>query len=94
MHAYTHATHARTYAYNTGTLLLSVDETGHCLLVNFLRRVVLSEFHFGKPVRDLKFSPDGKYVAVTHGKHVQVWKTPPLVTLFKPFALHRVYTGG
>jgi len=50
--------------------------------------------NFKHPVVDAKFSPDGKYIAVTHGHHIHVWKTPShLVREFAPFVLHRVYTG-
>ncbi|KIY47369.1 WD40 repeat-like protein [Fistulina hepatica ATCC 64428] len=77
-----------------GTVLLSVDEDGRALLVNFKRGVVLHHFNFGKPVRDVKFSPDGKYIAATHGSHVKVWVTPnALAREFAPFQLHRTYTG-
>ena len=35
-----------------------------------------------------------RYIAVTHGAHIQVWKTPNhLVREFAPFILHRTYTG-
>ena len=35
-----------------------------------------------------------RYIAVTHGSHVQVWRTPNhLVREFAPFVLHRTYTG-
>ncbi|KAG6841096.1 hypothetical protein C0991_001903 [Blastosporella zonata] len=77
-------------------VLVSVDQDGRALLVNFRRGVVLHHFNFKKPVKDIKFSPDGKYiaVAVTHNSHVQVWKTPNhLVREFAPFTLHRTYTG-
>ncbi|KAG6817113.1 hypothetical protein H0H87_012634 [Tephrocybe sp. NHM501043] len=75
-------------------VLVSVDQDGRALLVNFRRGVVLHHFNFKKPVKDIKFSPDGKYIAVTHDSHVQVWKTPNhLVREFAPFTLHRTYTG-
>ncbi|KAL0062025.1 U3 snoRNP protein [Marasmius tenuissimus] len=77
-----------------GNILISVDEDGRALLVNFKRGVVLHHFNFHKPVKDIKFSPDGKFIAVTHGAHVQVWKTPNhLAREFAPFTLHRTYTG-
>lgn len=76
-----------------GSTLLSVDEEGHALIINLFKRVVLSEFQFRKEVRDLQFSPDGKYIAVTHGAHIQVWRAPALVTQFRPLLLHRTYTG-
>lgn len=67
---------------------------GRALLVNFRRGTVLSHFNFKAPVRDMKFSPDGRYIAATHASHIQVWQTPShLVREFAPFNLHRVYTG-
>ncbi|KAH7912190.1 quinon protein alcohol dehydrogenase-like superfamily [Hygrophoropsis aurantiaca] len=75
-------------------VLVTVDEDGRSLLVNFHRGVVLHHFNFQKPVKDIQFSPDGRYIAVTHDAHVQVWKTPNhLVREFAPFVLHRTYTG-
>lgn len=77
-----------------GNVLVSVDEDGRALLVNARRGVVLHHFNFHKAVKDIKFSPDGQYIAVTHGPHVQVWRTPNhLVREFAPFNLHRTYTG-
>ena len=66
---------------------------GHALLINMRRRVVLHRFHFKKRVRCMAFSPDDKYVAVSHGNHVQVWHTPGTRREFSPFVLHRTYTG-
>ncbi|KZP26718.1 YVTN repeat-like/Quino protein amine dehydrogenase, partial [Athelia psychrophila] len=75
-------------------VLVTVDEDGRALLVNFRRGVILHHFNFHKPVKDIKFSPDGKYIAVTHDSHIQVWRTPNhLVREFAPFNLHRTYTG-
>ena len=45
-----------------GNVLISVDEDGRALLVNARRGVVLHHFNFQKQVRDIEFSPDGKYV--------------------------------
>ncbi|CAG8453180.1 5860_t:CDS:2 [Paraglomus brasilianum] len=74
-------------------ILLSVDEDGRVLLVNYPRRVVLHKFNFGMGVTDVKFSPDGKYFAVTHEKFIEVWKSPGFNKEFAPFVLHRKYTG-
>lgn len=50
--------------------------------------------NFRKPVSAVQFSPNGKYFALTHGNHVQVWNTPThLAREFAPFVLHREYTG-
>ncbi|GBB93196.1 hypothetical protein RclHR1_02130009 [Rhizophagus clarus] len=74
-------------------LLLTVDEDGRVLLINFQRRVVLHHFNFKSPAEDVQFSNDGKYFAVTLGKHIQVWKSPGFNREFAPFVLHRKYTG-
>ncbi|PKI85088.1 U3 snoRNP protein [Malassezia vespertilionis] len=76
------------------SLVLVADEDGHALLVNTNRRALLAHMNFKLPVRDVQFSPDGRFLAVTHGTHVQVWRTPSvLVREFAPFVLHRTYTG-
>ncbi|KAL4246695.1 WD repeat PWP2 family protein, partial [Abortiporus biennis] len=75
-------------------VLISVDEDGRALLVNVRRGVVLHHHNFKKPVKAIKFSPDGKYIAVTHDSHIQVWRTPNhLLREFAPFVLHRTYTA-
>ena len=75
-------------------LLLVVDVQNYAMLVNFHRGIVLHRFRFKQKVRQALFSPDGRYLAVTHGKHVQVWHTPNhLRKEFAPLILHRTYTG-
>lgn len=78
-----------------GTLLLSVDEDGRAILVNFVARTVLHHFNFKDKVLDLKFSPCGKYFAIACNRFIQVWKTPDYTEdrQFAPFVRHRVYAG-
>jgi len=40
-------------------------------------------------VHAIVFSPDSRFIAVTHGSHVQIWRAPPLITQYRPFQLHR-----
>ncbi|KAI8390883.1 WD40 repeat-like protein [Radiomyces spectabilis] len=75
------------------TLLITVDEDGRALLINFPRRVILHHFNFKAEVRAIQFSPDGRYIAVTHGKQVQVWKSPGFTREYAPFLLHNTYNG-
>ncbi|CUM66044.1 uncharacterized protein PRCAT00003698001 [Priceomyces carsonii] len=86
---------ARIALNRQGTLFLSIDDDGRAILVNFISRHVLHHFNFKEKVRDLQFSPDGKYFAVAAGRFIQVWKTPDLVEdrQFAPFVRHRVYAG-
>ncbi len=76
-----------------GRLLLVVDVDGRALCVDYPRRTVLYRFNFKRPARDVKFSRDGLFFAVTHDTHVQVWRSPGRDRTFSPFVLHRVYTG-
>lgn len=64
---------------------------GRALLVHFTRGVVLSHLNFKEPVLDLKFSPNGRYIAVTHGKQIQLWKTPALEKEFAPMRLSKTF---
>ena len=59
-------------------LLIIVDVNYYGMLVNwnYHRGVILHRFGFKYPVRVMKFSPDGSKLAVSLGKHVQVWLTP------------------
>ncbi|KAL7469362.1 hypothetical protein ACHAXS_009624 [Conticribra weissflogii] len=52
-------------------ILIVIDVNNYALMVNFHRGVVLHRFKFKKPVREIKFSPDGSKFAVSAGKHVQ-----------------------
>ena len=75
-------------------LALVADVDGRALLVNIRRRAVLAHMNFKLPLRDAQFSPDGRFLAVTHGAQIQVWRTPSmLVREFAPFVLHRTYVG-
>ena len=67
------------------SLVLVADEDGHAILINVSRRALLAHMNFKLPVRDAQFSPNGQYLAVTHGAQVQVWRTPSvLVREFAP----------
>lgn len=57
-------------------LLLSIDVTGHALLINFVRCSVLTRINFKGKVRSAKWSPNGKWLIVTHGRQILLWRTP------------------
>ncbi|KAJ3056133.1 hypothetical protein HK097_007965 [Rhizophlyctis rosea] len=76
-----------------GALLITVDEDGRAVLVNFPRRVVLHHHNFKSEVHDLQFSPNGRYLAVSHQKQVHIWRTPGFTRDFAPFVLHRKLPG-
>lgn len=75
-------------------LFLVVDVQNYAMLVNFQRGIVLHRLRFKRKVRQVLFSPNGRYIAVTYGKHVQVWHAPSHFRKeFAPLVLHRTYTG-
>lgn len=76
-----------------GAILLCVDDEGHLLMANVLRRVVVHHLNLKEPVRELRFSPDGRWVAFAVGRFVQLWATPTLERSFTPFALHKKLGG-
>ena len=83
-----------------GNLLLSVDEDGHAILSNFLRRITIHYFSFRDTVTALAFSPSGRHFAAGLGRLVEVWHTPSTPDSsseegieFAPFTRHRVYAG-
>ena len=76
-----------------GAILLAVDDEGHLLMANTLRRVVVHHLNLKKRVSDVKFSPDGKWVAFALGRLVQVWATPTLERSFTPFSLFKTLGG-
>lgn len=78
-----------------GTLLISIDEDGRAILVNFKARNVLHHFNFKEKCSAVKFSPDGRLFALASGRFLQIWKTPDVNKdrQFAPFVRHRVHAG-
>lgn len=74
-------------------LLISVDVDGRALLINFPKLAVLHHFNFKTKVLDIKFSPNGKFIAVTHETQVHVWHCPGFTLEFAPFRLFQKYPG-
>lgn len=59
-------------------LLLSIDDQGHSLLINFAAATVLQRVNFRKKVQHAAWSPDSKWLAVGVGRYLQLWKAPSL----------------
>jgi periodic tryptophan protein 2 len=93
---YEHRKNIAAIALNpTGSLMISIDEDGRAILVNFRARTVLHHFNFKNQVRSIEFSPDGTHFAIGAGRFVEVWKTPEVAEdrQFAPFVRYRVYAG-
>ncbi|KAL2760510.1 hypothetical protein ACRALDRAFT_1025529 [Sodiomyces alcalophilus JCM 7366] len=82
-----------------GNLLLSIDEDGHAILTNVLRRIAIYHFSFRGKVTALAFSPSGRHFAVGIGRKIEVWHVPSTpdtnpdgVLDFAPFVRHHTHT--
>ncbi|CAE7570378.1 unnamed protein product, partial [Symbiodinium necroappetens] len=73
-------------------LLLSVDLHGHALLINFVRCSILTRINFKARVQSAKWSPDARWLIVSHGRKIQLWRTPT-VELGWQFVKERVSAG-
>jgi len=79
---------------NDSSLLIAVDTEGRGVIVHMSSRSVLHRFHMKAKVRRIAFSPDDLCLAISVGRHVQVWRTPSsLQKEVSPLVLHRTYTG-
>jgi len=76
-----------------GKLLLSIDRSGRAHLLNFARGSILSRINFKVHVESARFSPNGIFIAVTHGRRLQIWRAPTL-KLGWQFVKHHQYTSG
>ncbi|GMM29796.1 snoRNA-binding rRNA-processing protein [Martiniozyma asiatica (nom. inval.)] len=93
--SYSHRKNITSIALNPqSTLLLTIDEDGRAILVNYRARTVLHHFNFKNKIACLKFSPSGEYFAVAVGRFIEIWKTPDGdERQFAPFVRFRVYAG-
>jgi len=77
----------------SGALMLVVDVEGGGAFINVAKRRVLCQYHFKQPVSCARFSPDSRLVAVSHGRNIQLWRCPPMLTQYRPLTLMRTLTG-
>jgi len=75
-------------------LLIAVDEENKCILFSLKTSTKLDFFTFKKKVHDIKFSPNGKYIAVTFARGVQIWHAPGTTRQFAPLTLIRTSVGA
>mmetsp|Transcript_57770 Transcript_57770/g.161155 ORF Transcript_57770/g.161155 Transcript_57770/m.161155 type:complete len:1040 (-) Transcript_57770:236-3355(-) len=73
-------------------LLLSIDCTGHALLVNYLRGCILHQIGFKGHVQCAKWSPNSNWLAVARDRKLMIWRAPT-IQLGWQFVMHKTMTG-
>lgn len=79
-------------ASSDGVFVFTVDENNRCLFINLPRRVILHRISFKHRISVAKFSPDGRFIAVSAGKLLQIWRSPGFKKEFFPFELIRTFS--
>lgn len=91
---------------DNGNLMLSIDIDGRSILVNFKTKHVLHHFNFKEKISKVKFSPCGKFFAISAGRFLQIWKlsfntenddengdSADGIKEFQPFVKYRTHAG-
>ncbi|XP_077996881.1 periodic tryptophan protein 2 homolog [Glandiceps talaboti] len=76
-----------------GNSMIVVDEEGAGMLISLVSRSVLYHHFFHTPIHSIKYSPDGKKVAVTKDNVTLVYHAPGHTKEFNPFRLYRSFYG-
>ena len=74
-----------------GTVLIAINEDGEADLISLMSKTVIHKFRFNRPVVCVKFSPNGKYFALTKENAVFVYLAPGVCREFNPFVLERTF---
>ncbi|XP_045614964.2 periodic tryptophan protein 2 homolog [Procambarus clarkii] len=78
-----------------GLILIAAEEEGEVHIINLNFRSVLYRKRFNRPIKSIKFSPDGKHFALTKENAVFVYCAPgSSKQLFDPFVMERVFHGA
>ncbi|XP_045109366.1 periodic tryptophan protein 2 homolog [Portunus trituberculatus] len=78
-----------------GIILIAAEEDGEVHIINLNFRNVLYRKRFNRPIKSIKFSPDGKHFALTKENGVFVYIAPGSnKRIFDPFVMERVFHGA
>jgi len=75
------------------SILIAVDDDGKSIVFSLKNDTPLHFFTFKYPVRNIKYSPNGRLIAVTLDRKVQVWHAPGANKEFAAFKLLHTHTG-
>ncbi|XP_076319456.1 periodic tryptophan protein 2 homolog [Tachypleus tridentatus] len=75
-----------------GCILIAVNEAGEASLCSLISKTVLHQHNFRRPIKDIQFSPNGRFFAVAKENNVLVYQAPcSHRRVYNPFALERVF---
>lgn len=75
----------------TGTVLIAINEDGEADLISLVSKSIIHKFRFNRPVVCVKFSPNGKFFALTKENAVFVYLSPGTTRDYNPFVLERTF---
>jgi len=75
-------------------ILICIDRDGYSVTINLLARVVINHFNFKEQVNDVKYSPDGKFLAICAGRNIKIYEAPDLFKSIEPMVLFKKYHGA
>lgn len=76
-----------------GVILIAINEDGEADVISLLSKTVIHKFRFNRPILAVKFSPNGKFFALTKENSVFVYRSPGSKREYNPFVLERVFHG-
>lgn len=74
-----------------GVVLIAINEDGEADVISLVSKSVIHKFRFNKPVVAVKFSPNGKYFALTKENSVFVYRSPGTKREYNPFVLESAF---
>ncbi|XP_043502208.1 periodic tryptophan protein 2 homolog [Polistes fuscatus] len=86
------------YNYSTldispnGCLLVAINEEGDAHIISMISKMVIHKYRFKFHVKCVKFSPNGKHLAVCKGNNVFIFNAPSLQSgEYNPFIMERIF---
>lgn len=77
-----------------GRFLIAINDVGEAHVISLISMSIIHKYWFKAEVFCLKFSPNGRYMAVGKSNKVYVFRTPgEYLGEFNPFVIERVFQG-
>lgn len=76
-----------------GVILIAINEDGEADVISLLNKIIIHKFRFNRPVLAVKFSPNGRFFALTKESDLLVYHSPGTKREYNPFVLERKFHG-